>query len=129
MISNKIHLKVVEMLFHVVYYCQNVFWISKIKPWTIVHAFWPKTETFDVVKIGCHQKEHLKRSRLVQISALYHLPVRSYRTTKHDTRFQSKPLTIVHGFRPEIENVDFFKKGCHLKAHLKRSRVALISAS
>ena len=50
--------------------------------------------------------------------------VRSYECTK------MKRLTIVHGFWPKIEYFDFGKKnGCHLKGHLKRSRMAQISAS
>ena len=41
----------------------------------------------------------------------------------------SKRLTIiVHGFRPETENFDSGKKGYHPKEHLKRSRMAQISA-
>ena len=36
---------------------------------------------------------------------------------------------IVHGFWPESENFDFGKKGYHLKEHLKRDRIAQISAS
>ena len=39
-----------------------------------------------------------------------------------------KRLTIVHGFRPKSKNLEFGKKGCHLKGHLKRSRTAQISA-
>ena len=45
----------------------------------IVHGFWPETEDFD---FGYHWKGHLKRSRTVQISALYRLPVRRYECRK-----------------------------------------------
>ena len=36
--------------------------------------------------------------------------------------------TIVHGFWPESENLDFSQKGYHWKGHLKSSRMAPISA-
>ena len=52
-------------------YLRTFFGLQKIKPWTIVHAFWPETETFDFGKKGYHRKGHLKRSRMVQISAPY----------------------------------------------------------
>ena len=35
----------------------------------IVHGFWPKCEKFDFGKQGYHRKEHLKRSRMMPISA------------------------------------------------------------
>ena len=37
--------------------------------WVIVHGFRPKSEKFDFGKKGYHRKEHLKRSRMAQISA------------------------------------------------------------
>ena len=43
-------------------------------------------------------------------------------------QFRSKPLTIVHGFRPESENFDFDKKGCHQQEHLNMTLMAQISA-
>ena len=67
-------------------------------------------------------KGHLKRNRMVQISAPYHLPLRSYACGK---KFDQN----VHGFGPESENFDYGQKGYHVKGHLKRSRMALISAS
>ena len=42
---------------------------------------------------------------------------------------QSAFCTIVHGCRPESENIGSGKKGYHQKEHLKRSRMAQISAS
>ena len=48
----------------------QLFGTPKIKPWTIVHGFWPETEKFDFSpKKGYHMKGHLKRSRMAQISA------------------------------------------------------------
>ena len=37
--------------------------------WTIVHAFWPESEIVNFGQKGYHMKGHLKRSRMVQISA------------------------------------------------------------
>ena len=34
-----------------------------------VHGFWPESENFDFGQKGYHIKEHLKRNRIVQISA------------------------------------------------------------
>ena len=44
-------------------------------------------------------------------------------------QIRSKRLTIVHGFRPETENLNFAKKGYHWKGHHMRSRMVQISAS
>ena len=51
--------------------------------------------------------------------------------SKHflDSLKSNHGLYIVHGFWPEIENFDFCQKGYHMKGHLKRNRVVLISAS
>ena len=38
-------------------------------------------------------------------------------------------VIIVHGFWPKTENVDFGQKGYLMKGHLKRNRMAQISAS
>ena len=37
---------------------------------TIIHGFWPKSENFDFSKKTNQAIEHLKGSRMVQISAL-----------------------------------------------------------
>ena len=41
-------------------------------------------------------KEHLKRSRMVQISASWHVPVRSKKTTKNDLNFGQNVGRNVH---------------------------------
>ena len=38
-------------LLGVAYFSQNCFWTPKIKPWTIVHGFPPKSENFELGKI------------------------------------------------------------------------------
>ena len=35
----------------------------------IVHGFWPKSEKFDFGQKGYDMKEHLKRNKMMQISA------------------------------------------------------------
>ena len=40
----------------------------EIKPWTIFHGFWSKSESLTLLKLY-QRKEHLKRSRMAQISA------------------------------------------------------------
>ena len=62
-------------------------------PW-----FLAKLENFDFGKKGYHQKEHLKRNRMTQILASWHLPVRSY---EHKKKSVQKPWTIVHGYCPD----------------------------
>ena len=32
-----------SVYYKVAYFSQNVFWTPKIKPWVIVHGFWPKS--------------------------------------------------------------------------------------
>ena len=53
---------------------------------------------------------------MVQISALQILPERNYECTNKSV----KTLTIVNGFRPESEKLDFGETWHHWKGHLKR---------
>ena len=96
-------------------------------PW-----FWPESENFDLGKNGHQAKAHLKGSKMVQISGSEHLPVRSKKAPKNDLNFgQNAGLYVVHGFRPESENLYFGKNGYYIyqaKALLKRSRMVQISA-
>ena len=71
-------------------------------------------------------KGHLKRNRLTQISASQHLLLWSKRTAENHLDFGKN---AVHGFWPKSENFDFGQKGYHMKGHLKRNRLAQISAS
>ena len=50
-------------------FLRTFFGLPEIKPWVIVHGFWPKSENFDLAKKECHRKELFKRSRLALISA------------------------------------------------------------
>ena len=70
----------------------------------IVHGliFWSPEK---VLRKWFHLKEHLKRSRTIQISASYHLPVRSYERlkstavttfTKHDCTFEWEATIGTH---------------------------------
>ena len=77
-------------------------------------------------------KGHLKRNRMTQISASYHLPLSlwSKRTAENHLDFGKNALLyIVHGFWPKSEKFDFGKKGYHMKGHLKRNTMTQISAS
>ena len=47
---------------------------------------------------------------------------------KSKKEIRSKHLTIVHGFRPEMENFELDQTAYHLKGHEKRSRMVQISA-
>ena len=49
-------------------FLRTFFWLPKMKPWTIVHGFWPENENFDFGYKRFHLKEHLKGSRIVHIS-------------------------------------------------------------
>ena len=78
-------------------------------------------------------KGHLKRNRMAQISASQHLPLWSKRAVENHFDFGKNALLyklyIVHGFWPKSKIFDFFKKGYHMKGHLKKNRMAQTSAS
>ena len=64
------------------------------------------------------QRPEIRRT-LPLVSAIYN----------HTEVCDSTALIIVHGFWPKSENFDFGQKGYHMKDHLKRNRMAQISAS
>ena len=85
------------------YTCRSKLWprkeIDRNALLYIVHGFCPESEKFDSGEKRYHRKGDLKRSRMAQISASYHLPVRSYRCAK---KLIEMPYYI-YGFRPESE--------------------------
>ena len=94
------------------------------KTLTIVHGFQPETENFDMAEKDTRRK-HISRGvewRKFHLHSTFHREVKR-------PQFQPKPLTIVHGFRPETQNFDFGKQGYQPKAYLKGSGIAHISAS
>ena len=58
---------------------------------------------------------------MAQISASYIAPSNfEQKHHKQGPQFQSKPLSIVHGFRPETENFDIGKKNDAMEKHISR---------
>ena len=68
-------------------------------------------------------KLDIDRSRMVQISASQHVPVRSYECTKIKMPYYNY---IVQVFRPEN---DFGKTAYHRKGYLQSSRIVRIATS
>ena len=64
-------------------------------------------------------KGYLKRSRMAQISASQHLPVRSCEC--------AKTKRIVHGFQPKTDRMDHLNKDCCMMTHLVHPQVWLLS--
>ena len=62
------------------------------------------TDLFESFRNGYHAKALLKKSRMAQTFQ------RGVKGPQKRTSICSKPLTIVHGFRPETENFDSGKK-------------------
>ena len=95
----------------VAYFSPSFFGLPKLKPWTIVHGFWPENKNFEFGGKGNHRNGHLKRNIMAQISASYLLPVRSYEgvNTKHiapKSRLQMFTVLICKAPSPSFLQVD-----------------------
>ena len=65
---------------------------SKCLCYSLVFIFWPNNNRTNFEKQGYHRKGHLKGSRMVQVLASKHLPLRSYEGGKNELNFDQNAL-------------------------------------
>ena len=74
-------------------------------------VFGQNLKNFDFGKKGFHLKGHLKRNRMTQISASYHLPVRSYEENRNIPISKTPYVFGQKLMEPISANKDTIRKG------------------